>query len=154
MLAAGKWIVTVVPAGIALGALLGGTAGPEMKDAPAPWWRLTGNEAIVSSGDAVFVEPGPQDLDVFGGYRPDLDYEAEVWALPIPAYELAALAEEPTAPLPGELPTVGYGVAAAEQVADEAAAAAGDALVAGEAEPARAPEPLAVRKSGLASGLY
>ena len=151
MLTVGKWALAIVLGGIVLGALLGSAANPEMKDAPAPWWRLTGTEQIFASNH-YFVEAGPEDLNVSGGYRPDLDYDAEVWALPIAAYDLAPLAEESLASEPGALPTVSYGVAAAEQVADEAEAAAGDALAA--AEPAPAPEPFAVRKAELASGLY
>ena len=147
MLTAGKWALAIVPAGIALGALLGAAANPEMKDAPPQWWQTTGTQPVFAS-EHYFVEAGPEDLDVFGGYRPDLDYDAEVWALPIPAYELAALADEPPA---DELPTVTYGVT--EQAADEAEAAAAEAAAA--AQPAPAPEPAEARKSELVlAGLY
>ena len=147
MPAAAKWVMGIVTGGIALGALLGAAANPEMKDAPAPWWRLTATPPIFAS-EHYFVDVGPQDLDVPGGYRPDLDYDAEVWELPIPEYELAALAEEPLA---DELPTVTYGVA--EQVADEAEAAVEDAVAAEQLEPA--PAPAEVRQSELVlAGLY
>ena len=154
MLTAGKWALAIVPGGIILGALLGAAANPEMKDAPAPWWRMTGTEQIFASNDYL-VEAGPEDLDAFAGYRPDLDYDAEVWELPIPAYELAALADEPLAPLPDELPTVSYGITA-EDVAAEAEAVAEDAIASqAQPEPAPAPEPAEVRKSELAlAGLY
>jgi len=151
MLTAGKWAaLAIVPGGIVLGALLGAAANPEMKDAPEPWWRTVGTPQLVAS-DQYFVEVGPQDLDVFGGYRPDFDYDAEVWSAPIPEYELAALADEPLDPLPAELPTVSYGVT--QQAADEAEAAAQDAIAA--EEPATAPEPAEARQSELVlAGLY
>ncbi len=154
MLTAGKWALAIVPSGIMLGALLGAAANPDMKDAPAPWWRMTGADQIFAS-EQHFVEAPPQDLNVFGGYRPDFDYDEEVWVLPIPEYELAALEEEPFAPLSDGLPTVTYGVTA-EDVADEAEAAAEDAVAAQEPQPAPAPAPPGeVRKSELAlAGLY
>jgi hypothetical protein len=149
MLAAGKWALTIVPAGIALGALLGDAANPEMKDPPAQWWQLAGADEVAVAEGALLFEAGPDDLSPFGSYRPDLDYDAEVWAEPIPAYEMAALTDEPSA-LPGSLPTVTYGVAA-EEVADAAEAAAEEAVAAAQPEPA----PTDVRKSELASaGLY
>jgi hypothetical protein len=148
MLTVAKWTLGIVPAGIALGALLGAAADPDMKDAPAPWWRLTGSEPVASA------EPDPElwppDFAAPRSYRPDLDYDAEVWALPIPAYELTILNDEP----PAELPAIDDAVAA-EDAADEAETAAEDAL---EAEvPALEPEtaPGEVRKSELAqAGLY
>jgi hypothetical protein len=156
MHAAGKWALAIVPAGTMLGALLGNAANPEMKDPPAPWWQLTGRDEIVAD-DAQFAEAWPEDLDVFGGYRPDLDYDAEVWALPIPEHDLAALAEQPFRVPAYELPRVTYGVTAAHEVADEAEAVAEQAQAAEAAEPAPppAPAPAEVRKPELAiAGLY
>ena len=149
MPAAAKWLMGIVTGGIALGAMLGAAADPEMKQAPAPWWQMTGRDEIAVS-NMQFVEAGPEDLDVFGGYRPNLDYDAVVWALPIPEYELAALAEEPAA-LPAEdLPTVTYGVTEAELAAEQAETVAEEAAAAEAAEPA--PE---APKSELAlAGLY
>ena len=137
MLTAAKWALGIVPAGIALGALLGAAADPDMKDAPAPWWRLTASEQFASA------EPGPeswpQNLAAARSYRPDLDYDAEVWALPIPAYELMLMTEEPAL----ELPPTEQEVIAAEDAAAE------DALA------VETPVPGDVRKSELASaGLY
>ena len=157
MLAAGKWILGVVTGGVLLGAVLGKASEPDMKDPPAPWWQLTGRDEAVASGDGYqFVEAGPQDLNP-GGYRPDLDYEALAWNLPLPDYELAYLVDEPLeAPADG-LPVVTYGITAAEDAADEAEAAAGEALAAepSEAEPAPGPASGEVRKSELAlAGLY
>lgn len=150
MLAAAKWIMGIVPAGVLLGALLGTAADPDMKDPPTPWWRLTGTDRIAVS-DQQFAEAWPEDLSVPTGYRPDLDYDAEVWALPVPAYELAILDEPPA--MPDEaLPTVTYGVSAAEDTADAAEAAAEDALAAEAPEPMPPAEP---RRSELAAaGLY
>jgi hypothetical protein len=143
MRTAAKLALGIVPAGIVLGALLGAAVDPDMKDAPAPWWRLTGSEIFASA------EPGPeswsQDLAAARSYRPDLDYDAEVWALPIPAYEFMALADEPAdAP-----PAIEQEAIAAADAADEAEAAAEDALAAETSAPGD------VRKSELASaGLY
>ena len=153
MHAAGKWVTGIVASGIALGTVLGAAANPEMKDPPAPWWQLTSRDEFVASNDGQFVEAWPEDLDVFGGYRPDLDYDAEVWELPISEYDLAALAEEPFEVPAYELPTVTYGVTAAEEVAVEAESAAEDAQAAEAAEPETAATE--VRKSELAlAGLY
>ena len=153
MLTAGKWALAIVPGGIMLGALLGAAADPQMKDAPPPWWRLSGAAPIMVSNQS-FVEAGPEDLNVFGGYRPDLDYDAEVWALPYSAYELAPLAEEPVATGSDDLPTVTYGIAA-EAVADQAEAAADDAIAEAQSEPVPAPEATDERKPELVqAGLY
>lgn len=151
MLAAAKWVMGIVPSGVLLGALLGTAADPDMKAAPAPWWRLTGASEVAVSGEQ-FAEAWPEDLSVPTGYRPDLDYDAEVRALPIPAHELAPLNEPPAMP-EDALPTVTYGVTAAEDVADQAEAAAEDALAADA--PAPEPAPDEPRKSELAAaGLY
>jgi hypothetical protein len=155
MLAAGKWALAIVPGGIMLGALLGAAANPDMKDPPTPWWRTTGMQLNIAYSGQQMYEAGPEDLNVFGGYRPDLDYDAVVWELPVATADLAPLAEPPVA-WADELPTVTYGVTA-DEVADDAQAAADDALAA-EAEPpdpAPAAEPDETRKSELAlAGLY
>lgn len=152
LLTAGKWTLVIVPAGIALGALLGGR--PEMKEPPTPWWQLTGREQVVSHEPA-YVETGPAELNVFDGYRPDLDYAAEVWALPIPDYDLAALLEDPPRAPADDWPAVSYGAdEAAESTADAAEAVAEEALAA-EAPAELQPPPGEVRKSELAlAGLY
>jgi hypothetical protein len=155
MPSAGKWALAIVPAGIALGALLGTAAAPEPTEPSAQWWQLTGREdiAIVADGRQ-FVEAGPEDLAVHGGLRPDLDYDAEVWTLPVSDYDFAYLQGEPLDPPAHDPPRVRYGVTAAESAADEAEAAAADALDSGA--PAQ-PEPAKgdVRKSELAlAGLY
>ncbi len=145
--------LAIVPAGIMLGAVLGAAANPEMKDPPTPWWQLTGREDFVISEDRQFVEAWPEDLNVFGGYRPDLDYDAEIWSLPIPEYDLAALADQPFETPAYDLPTVTYGVTGAEEVADEAEEVAEEAQAAEAAGPE--PEPAEVRKPELAlAGLY
>lgn len=130
MIAAAKWALGIVPAGILLGALLGAAADPEMKDAPAPWWRLTGTDAFTASPEPP-LDAWPQDFAAARSYRPDFDYDIEVWDLPIPADEVWAYSEEPVAYQP-------Y-AAAAEDVAEEAEAAAGEALAAAAPEPAAAP---------------
>jgi hypothetical protein len=152
MLTAAKWALGIVPAGIVLGALLGSAVNPDMKDAPEPWWRLTGSDAFTASAEPD-PEIWPQDFAAAGGYRPDLDYDAEVWALPISAYELAILIDEPAT----ELPPIEQEIIVAEDAAAEAEAAAEDALAAQTPAPAPEPEtaPGEVRKSELAqAGLY
>lgn len=149
MQTAAKLALGIVPAGIALGALLGAAVDPDMKDAPAPWWRLTGSEVFASAEPG--PEPWPQDFAAARSYRPDLDYDAEVWALPIPAYDLMILIDDPAL----ELPPIDQEAIAAEDAADEAEAAADDALAALPAQPEPAPAPGEVRKAELtAAGLY
>ena len=155
MMTVAKWALGILPAGITLGALLGAAANPDMKDPPEPWWRLTGHDAIVAPGGVQFVEAGPEDLYIPGGYRPDLDYDAEVWALPIPASDLAFY-EEPYPPSSDDVPSVTYiNEAPVAEAADEAEAAAQEA-VAAQAPPAEQPAPASgPRKSELAlAGLY
>ena len=149
MSAAAKWTVGIVTSGIALGALLGAAVNPEMKQAPAQWWQTTGRDEIVVT-NMQFVEPFPEDLDVFGGYRPNLDYDAVAWALPMPEYELAALVEEPPVPVAEELPTVTYGMTEAELAAEQAEAVAEEAQDAEAAEPA----PEAAKSELALAGLY
>jgi hypothetical protein len=150
MLTTSKWALTILPAGLALGALLGAAVNPVMKAPPTPWWQLGGRDEAAVSHEQ-FAEAWPQDLSPFGGYRPDLDYNAEAWALPIPAHELAPLADEPF-PLPEDMPTVSYGVTEAEGMADSAEAAAEDALAAQASDTEPATE---VRKAELAlAGIY
>jgi len=156
MLVAGKWVLGIVTGGLLLGTLLGRAADPDMKEPPAPWWQLTGSEdlTIQNQGGLVFVEAGPEDTNP-GGFRPDLDYDALAWNLPLPDYDFAHLLDEP-ADQPADWPTVTYGVTAAEEAADQAEAAAGEALAAEPVEVAEAaPAPGEVRKSELAlAGLY
>ena len=150
MPAAAKWVMGIVTGGIALGTALGAAVDPEMKQAPAPWWQMTGRDDEVVVSSMQFVQAGPEDLDVFGGYRPNLDYEA-VWTLPIPDYEMAALAEEPLmAPAAEELPTVTYGVTEAELAADQAETAAEEA----QAAQATAPAPETPKSDLALAGLY
>ena len=153
MLTAGKWALCIVTGGLTMGALLGDAVDPRMKDPVPQWWQLTGRDEIVPSSQYAFFEASPEDLSPYDGFRPDLDYDAEVWALPIPAYELAIL-EEPAMPsFEDELPRVTYGAEAA-QAADEAEAAADDALAA-ETQSAAELEPAEVSKPELTvAGLY
>jgi len=131
MVTAAKWALGIVPAGVLLGALLGAAADPDMKDAPAPWWRLTGAESFTAAPEPS-LDVWPQDFAAARSYRPDFDYDVEVWELPIPADEVWAFADEPYSQPREQV--------AAEEVADEAEAAAGDALAAAAPEPATAPE--------------
>lgn len=152
MVTAAKWALGIVPAGIALGALLGAATDPDMKDAPAPWWRMTGAETYTAPPEPS-LDAWPQDFAAVRSYRPDFDYDIEAWDLPIPSDEVLVLAEEPYAQPPERV--------SANAAADEAEAAAGDALAAAAApEPVAAPESVAepapapkVRPPQLA-GLY
>jgi len=143
----GKWAAGVVVGGIILGALLGSAADPDMKDAPEPWWQQSDRDGAVADVDPVLFEDR-RTVAAPGGFRPDLDYDAEVWSLPSPDYELAAMAEDPFA---DELPEEGYD-ANAESAADDAERAVEDAEAAREID---TPPATTVRKSELAvAGLY
>ena len=152
--AAGKWITGVAAGGIALGTLLAHAAAPNMKEAPEPAWRLSG-AAPVEYQPEVFAEAMPQDLYVPSSYRPDFDYDIEVWASQV-EYYLAAVEYEDFPSADPPLPTVTYGYAGAEEAAEAAEQAVEDAV----AETVEAPEPPApevaeVRKSELAmAGVY
>jgi len=149
----GMWAFGIVAGGIALGTVLGNAANPVMQDVPTPGWRLTGSEQA-AFGDVQYVEPFPA-IGPADGYRPDLDYAAEVWTLPMSAWELRALAEEPLPPRPEDLPSVSYGISTAELAANDAQAAAEDAAAAQAEAPAPAAEPDGVRRSELVNqGLY
>lgn len=143
----GQWAAGVVVGGIILGALLGSAADPDMKDAPEPWWQQSSRDGAVADVDPVLFEDR-RTMDAPGGFRPDLDYDAEVWSVMSPDYELAAMAEEPFAdePLEG-----GYD-ANAESAADDAERAVEDAEAAREID---SPPATTVRKSELSvAGLY
>ncbi len=147
----GKWATGVVAGGLILGALLGAAADPDMKDAPEPWWQQTGREEAIAEAEPVLFED-PRNFHARGGFRPDLDYDAEVWALPIPDYEMAALADESYDPFADELPEAPYD-SNADRAAERAEQAADDAVEAREAE--NPPAATEVRKSELAvAGLY
>jgi hypothetical protein len=95
---AGKIGLVVVGGGLALGVLLSAYANPVMTRAPEPDWQLTGRPAIEPGPVQHFVSL-PEDLSPHGGYRPDLDYEAEItdWAPPYPRWTYADL-ERPDIP--------------------------------------------------------
>lgn len=147
----GKWAAGVVAGGLVLGTLLGAAADPDMKDAPEPWWQQTGRDDVIAEAEPVLFED-PRNFQAPGGFRPDLDYDAEVWALPIPDYEMAALADDPYDPFAEELPEVSFDTSA-EHAADRAEQAVDDAAEAREA--GTPPAATEVRKSELAvAGLY
>jgi hypothetical protein len=150
MLTASKWVLGIVTGGLLLGTLLGKAADPDMKEAPAPWWQLTGRGDVAASDDYQLVDLRPPSLP--GGYRPDLDYNAEAWSLPIPEYDLVILLEEP---LKDDWPAPAY----ATEPLDDPAAGAGpaDDTVDAPADEESADSAPAdgVRKSHLAmAGLY
>jgi hypothetical protein len=84
--------LTIVGGGMALGVLLSSFANPVMKRAPEPDWRLTGRPAIESGPVQHFVSL-PEDLSPPSGYRPDLDYDAEIsdWSPTYPRWTYADL---------------------------------------------------------------
>lgn len=148
----GKWAAGILVGGIVLGALLGSAADPDMKDAPEPWWQQSGRDDAVAEADPVLFEDR-RTVDAPGGFRPDLDYDAEVWSVMPSDYELAAMAEDPFADEPfAEEPSDGGDEANAESAADDAERAVEDAEAAREID---APPATTVRKSELAvAGLY
>lgn len=122
MHAAGKWVASVVVGGIVLGALLGAAADPRIKDPPKQWWQLTGRDTIASVGEQPGFEAGPVGPGPSDGFRPDFDYDAEAWALPIPAADMAAYysPRRPFAEAAEPEPTVEATAHEAESVAAEA----------------------------------
>jgi hypothetical protein len=150
MRTAGIWALSIVGGGIALGAMLGSAADPRPKNPEPQWWQLAGNEAIATS-DPEYFGPPPEvpELDVHGGYRPDFDYDAEVWALPIPSGDFYYRFEELPQVSYMDAPAVPY--AEAEDAASAAQAAAKETVEADGAVAA----PVEVRKSELAAnGIY
>ena len=118
-------------------------------------WQLTGSAEPATSPDQ-YAAGWPEQVSMPDSYRPDLDYDAEVWSLPIPAYEIAAIGYDQLPPPPPYAPppvTYSYGSSTTEQAADQAEKAAEDAEAA-EA-PEAPPPPEDARKSDLAmAGLY
>jgi hypothetical protein len=90
-----KWITSITLGGVALGAMLAAATEPQLKPVAPQWWQHSGREAIATTPDPelfaeALIERAPAD-----SYRPDLDYEAEVWALPLPDADFAALNPPP-----------------------------------------------------------
>lgn len=140
MLAAGKWITAIVAGGVCMGLLLGNAVDPSVKSPPEEWWQL-GRAQLEQPQVYGSPDLGPQLAYAPHGFRPDLDYDAEVWSLPLSELDTTVLAWDE--PLVSSAP--------AEQAASEAAAAVAEALAAAADEP-RPDEP---RKSALAlAGLY
>ena len=151
MRTAGLWSIGIVAGGVALGILLAQAARPEMKDAPPQWWQLTGTDNAARVSDVQFAEAWPEDLYVPSGYRPDLDYDAEIWSLPIPEYEMAPLVDEEPVPFADEASAGEHDATDAADAADDAEAAVDEAIAA-TTPGSETPE---VRKSALAkAGLY
>jgi hypothetical protein len=150
MVTAGKWVASIVGGGIGLGLVLGAAMNPRIKDPEPQWWLLSGRDAIVASNeDQYLVNPGPSDLNPYSGYRPDLDYSAEDWALPLPAADFAYTAYSPPPATLVDVPAEPS--AEAELAADDVAAAAEDASEAAETEVVVLDAP----KSALvANGIY
>ena len=72
MLAAGKWAIAIIPCGIALGALLGSAANPDMKDPPAQWWQLAGQQEFAVS-DQVWIEAVADEAAAAQAAQPDAE---------------------------------------------------------------------------------
>src|SRR5688500_14077325 len=149
MLAAGKWVFTIVGGGTALGALLAMYANPVMKPAPEAPWSLTGQPEFAVSDAYRFHEAGPEDLSPYGGYRPDLDYDEEVtsyWSDVYEGYTYVYYEQAPALPEPeaGFATVADAAPVEALDAAVEAQAAAEEAAEAtpeAEAAPAEAPAP-------------
>ncbi len=152
----------VLPGGLVAGALLATFASPVMKQPDSPWWDgLLESDSETASGTAL-AGVYPEDPNPYGGYRPDLDYSAEItdWSPHYPSWTFSGtrgaalpeyLADDPAFdPAPPPLPAP-----EAEHAADAAVAAARDARSAQPPPAAEAPPPEPVRKSELvAGGLY
>jgi len=147
--------LVILAGGLLLGMWLGNATQPDMKEPTAgATWR-PGASSAVAEPSPVFAEPAPPYLA--GGHRPDLDYEAEAWELPISAEEWGPLYGSDTSAYLEDYPDIGPPLDfEAELQAESAARAAADAAAdAAEAANARRAPSSDVRKSDLArSGLY
>ncbi len=154
-----KWGLVIVAGGLVLGMWLGTATSPVMKDIAGETssWR-PGNGSKRAAQPPAFAEPAPPYLA--GGYRPNLDYDAEVWGLPISADELGPLYAAPDTAFVGDYPDPGSppnsgALIEADDAARAAEDAAQDAAEAAAKAPSSQPGPREVRKSDLArSGLY
>jgi len=141
-----KLAMAIVPGGLVAGAIIGAAADPRIKDPPPQWWQLAGNDTNVSSSNQVYAELGPYELNVHGGYRPDLDYDAEVWSLPLPDLDYAYYeSDEYAPPVANPRPKV----TEAETAADAAVAAADDAEVAQTEAPTEDARKAAIALNGI-----
>jgi len=95
MRSAGKIGFAILGGGMLLGALLGAYAEPEMKRPPESARQLTGQPEF-EAGPAHHFVSFPEDLNPYGGYRPDLDYDAEIsdWSPRYPEWTFGDLEEE------------------------------------------------------------
>jgi hypothetical protein len=125
--------MAIIPGGLLIGALIGDAVDPRIKDPPQQWWQMVGADTSTNPNNQVFAEVGPYDLDVHSGYRPDLDYEAEVWSLPLPEYVYYVPTGYAAEPAVAE---AGPPAAEAETAADEAAMVAEEAVEVADAQPA------------------
>ena len=154
-----KWGLVIVATGLVLGTWLGTATSPVMKDIAGATssWR-PGDGSKPAAQPPAFAEPAPPYLGK--GYRPELDYDAEVWGLPISADELGPLYAAPDTAFVGDYPDLGPPPSSGMLIdADDAAraveGAAQDAAQAAAEASTSDPGPREVRKSDLArSGLY
>ena len=157
MLAAGKWVLTIVGGGTALGSLLAMYANPVMKPAPEAPWSLTGQPQFAVSDGYHYPEAGPEDLSPYGGYRPDLDYDAEVTSYwsddDYEGYSYAYYNEAPAMPEP-EPAFVQLAAAAPVEAVDAAVEAEAAAEEAAEAAPAAEAVPAEAPAGPQLAGLY
>jgi len=119
----GKYALTIVAGGLALGAVLGSAADPEMKQPAPQWWQQTGrpNAADYSTDDA-WPATAPAYPGMADSYRPDLDYGTVVTSYWEPPADWRWYAEDDAEAVSTPPPA-----AAAGPVDDPAPQAAGDA---------------------------
>lgn|SRR5512139_1395953 len=122
-----KYALTIVAGGLALGAVLGSAADPEMKRPAAPWWQQTGGRnASGSATDGQWPAPSVAYPGMADSYRPDLDYDSVVTSYWEPPADWPWYGEEEEE---GEADSTSLPDGIAERIADPAAEAAGDAAV-------------------------
>jgi len=128
-----KYALTIVAGGLALGAVLGSAADPEMKRPAAPWWQQSGGRnAPGSATDNAWPAPSVAYPGMADSYRPDLDYDTVVTSYWEPPADWPWYGEGEG---DGDADSSSLLDGVTERVADPAAEAAGDAAVevAGEA---------------------
>lgn len=126
-----RYALTIVAGGLALGAVLGAAADPEMKRPAAQWWQQTGrSDPSQASGSDSWPAIAPAYPVMADSYRPDLDYDTVVtsyWDPPAnwswygeDDIEAAAPSSSPDASVQMVDPSAEAAAEAAEEVADAA----------------------------------
>lgn len=108
MRARGILVIAVVAGGVALGALLGAAANPQMRNLAEPRGRAEAGPIEIVGSAYQLVEAGPEDLSPHGdSYAPAYASGAiESWEIDYPAWTYSDFGEEAVEPIADEAPVV------------------------------------------------